>query len=74
MAREFPVVDPDEAAEKVFVRLRTSGKTFIAARDNVLHGMLTVENVSEFLLIQAALNGSPIAPPVDSTFVQREAA
>ena len=61
MTQEFDRIDPDETAENAWIRLRGEGNTsLLVTRDDNLLGMLTNENLAEFLMIQAALqSGAP---------------
>jgi Zn-dependent protease/CBS domain-containing protein len=63
MLLRFPTIGPDEAAEKALLQLRSGeSQTLLAARDGELFGVLTSENVGEYLLIRAALDRQPLAP------------
>ena len=58
MQREFQTADPLEMAEGVFARLQDSNCTSLPVLSNGrLVGILTAENLGEFLMIQAALRG-----------------
>jgi Zn-dependent protease/predicted transcriptional regulator len=58
MQRDFPTAHPDEPLENAFQRLQESrGATMPVLRNGRLVGMLTSENIGEFLMIQAALGG-----------------
>jgi CBS domain-containing protein len=60
MLRHFPVIEPDETAESALLRLRREdGQTILAMRDGELVGLLTSENVSEYLMVQAAMHILP---------------
>lgn len=57
MRREFPVVDPSEMLEIAFLRLQTSDcHTLAVLQGGRLAGLLTMENVGEFMRIQAAIS------------------
>lgn len=59
MDREFQQVSPHEPAEEVLVRLKSSGSHSLpVVRNGQLLGVLTMENVGEYVMIQAALRGS----------------
>lgn len=56
MSRDFMVADPDEPAEAALARLRGCGcQSLPVARGGQLLGLLTLDNVGEFLMIRAAL-------------------
>jgi Zn-dependent protease/CBS domain-containing protein len=58
MQREFEVVDSSEMLEPAFARLqRCQCHTLPVMQGGQLIGLLTAENVGEFLMIQAALAG-----------------
>jgi Zn-dependent protease/predicted transcriptional regulator len=58
MESEFATADPGELAEKAFIRLQHGNwRSMPVMRNGELLGMLTGENVGEFLMIQAALQG-----------------
>jgi len=58
MKREFQVVDPAEMLEGVFARLQECEcRTLPVVRQGRLEGIVTMDNVGEFLAIQAALAG-----------------
>lgn len=56
MQRQFETAEPLELLEHAFARLQHGGcYTMPVLRDDQLVGMLTLENVGEFLMIQSAL-------------------
>jgi Zn-dependent protease/CBS domain-containing protein len=56
MAREFETADPSEPLEPALARLRDSACPALpVVRDGELVGVLTVENVSELLMVRAAV-------------------
>jgi Zn-dependent protease len=58
MQRDFQVAEPGEMLETAFSRLQECKcHTIPVMQDGTLVGILTSENVGEFLMIQAALNG-----------------
>lgn len=58
----FVAVDPSDTAEAAFIRLQNSDcRSMPVLREGKLLGMVTAENVGEFLMIQAALHGEPKA-------------
>jgi predicted transcriptional regulator len=58
MQRKFEVVDASEMLESAFRRLQTCEcHTLPVVRNQRLVGLITMENVGEFLMIQAALGG-----------------
>ena len=59
MRREFEVVDPGEMLEYAFARLKTSDfYTMPVVKNGSLVGLLTLDNVGEFMRIQSAVRGS----------------
>ncbi|MCG3199637.1 MAG: hypothetical protein GHCLOJNM_04161 [bacterium] len=63
MRREFVKVDPGEMLENVFLRLQESQcHTAPAIRNGRIVGLLTLSNLGEFLVFQAALKGGPSRP------------
>ncbi len=65
MDTKFVVAHPSEMAEAAFIRLQHSNcHSMPVLRDGKLLGMVTSENVGEFLMIQAALHGEPQARPI----------
>jgi Zn-dependent protease/predicted transcriptional regulator len=65
MQREFQTADPAEMAETVFARLQACNcHALPVAQNGQLVGILTAENVGEFLMIQSALSrGVPPKSP-----------
>jgi hypothetical protein len=60
MRREFEVVDGAEMLATAFARLQSCNcHTLPVTSRGALVGLLTMENVGEFLLIQSALDRSP---------------
>ncbi|MGH7942241.1 MAG: site-2 protease family protein [Limisphaerales bacterium] len=60
MDTKFVAAHPSEMAEAAFSRLKHSDcRSMPVLRDGKLLGMVTAENVGEFLMIQAALHGEP---------------
>jgi Zn-dependent protease len=58
MRTDFPSVDPGEMLETVFLRLQSREIPCIPVlKGDALVGLLTLENLGEFLMIQAALEG-----------------
>ena len=56
MRRDFQIVDASEMLEGAFTRLQTCGcHTMPVTRHGQLVGLLTSENIGEFLMIQSAL-------------------
>lgn len=63
MEREFEVVDPYEMLESAFTRLQGCNcSTLPVVREGRLVGLITTENVGEFLMVQTALRGKPGSP------------
>jgi CBS domain-containing protein len=62
MDREFQQASPHEPAEEVLARLKSSGSHSLPViRDGQLLGVLTMENVGEYVMVQAALHGTKTA-------------
>ena len=58
MHRDFQIADPGEPVESALARLRTCGcQSLPVVRGRELLGLLTLENVGEYMMIQAALRG-----------------
>jgi Zn-dependent protease/predicted transcriptional regulator len=58
MQRQFETADPAEMLESVFARLQACHcRSLPIVRTGQLVGIVTMENVSEFLMVQAALRG-----------------
>src|SRR3989304_6278605 len=56
MRREFEVADPSEMLEPAFQRLQSREcRALVVTRGGQLVGLVTMDNVGEFLMIQAAL-------------------
>ena len=56
MQREFPVVTPDTAPEQALKGLSSAGtQTIPVLRDRRLVGVLTADNVMEYLLLHGAV-------------------
>lgn len=59
MDREFQQASPDEPADEVLARLRSCGCHSMPVVDNgQLLGVLTMDNVGEYVMVQAALRGA----------------
>ncbi|MCH9650352.1 MAG: site-2 protease family protein [Deltaproteobacteria bacterium] len=60
MRTQFPTASPDDSLEEALRRLQLSGvgATMPVLQESRLVGLLTMENASEFLMIQAALEGT----------------
>ncbi len=57
MRQNFRVVDSSEMLESVFTRLQTSScRTLPVVRSGHLVGLVTLENISEFIMIQSVLD------------------
>jgi Zn-dependent protease/predicted transcriptional regulator len=64
MEKEFVTAHPDEPAEMVFHRLQTSpSRSVLILQNGQLLGIVTAENVGEYLMVQAALHGELRTPP-----------
>jgi signal-transduction protein with cAMP-binding, CBS, and nucleotidyltransferase domain len=56
MHRDVPEVDSHDMVEKALMRLQESGsKTLPVTHDGRLVGLITAENITEFLMIRSAL-------------------
>jgi len=63
MTREFATADPGEMLETAVACLREGRcRTLPVVRGGVLVGMLTMDNVGEFMMIESALRGHPRRP------------
>ena len=72
MQRDFEVVDATEMLESVLPRLQACAcHSMPVMRGGELVGLLTMDNVGEFMLIQSALNASRRAS--QQGIMQREA-
>ena len=59
MRRDFPIADPADSLESVLSRLHESEtRTVPIARNGQLLGLLTLDNLKEYLLIQGAIKAS----------------
>ena len=59
MQSQFETADPNEMLETVFARLNGSGcHSLPLVRNGRLTGIVTMDNVGEFLMVQAALRGA----------------
>lgn len=64
MQRNFPQAEPGEMLETMFARLQECGcHTVPVTHGGRLIGMVTSENIGEFLMIQAALKARAAVPP-----------
>jgi Mg/Co/Ni transporter MgtE len=62
MQREFQVVDSAEMLETAFQRLQACAcHTLPVVRNGELAGLVTMDNVGEFMMIQSALSGKRMA-------------
>lgn len=69
MQREFPVVEAGEMLEALFARLQECQcHTVPVTRRGVLVGLVTSDNIGEFLMLQAAMKGraTGVVPPVSA--------
>jgi Zn-dependent protease/predicted transcriptional regulator len=58
MQRQFETANPNEMLDTVFIRLQACGcHALPLVRNGRLAGILTMDNVGEFLMVQAALRG-----------------
>jgi Zn-dependent protease len=59
MEREFQQASPNEPAEEVLARLKSCGcHSLPVIRDGHLLGVLTMDNVGEYIMVQVALRGT----------------
>jgi Zn-dependent protease/predicted transcriptional regulator len=59
MHRDFQAASPDDPIEEVLARLQTCGcHTMPVVRGGTLLGLLSTENVGEFVMVEAALRGA----------------
>lgn len=64
MQRRFPEADPGDMLETMFARLQECEcHTVPVTRGGALVGLVTSENIGEFLMIQAALKARAATPP-----------
>jgi CBS domain-containing protein len=62
MDTTFETADPNEMLEGVFGRLQTCGcHSLPVVKAGHLVGMLTMENIGEFMMIQSALHGTALS-------------
>jgi Zn-dependent protease/predicted transcriptional regulator len=62
MDRGFQSASPQEPAEEVLARLKSSGShSMPVTRDGQLLGVLTMDNVGEYVMVRAALGTRPMA-------------
>jgi len=60
MHRDFQVAHPDQPVEEVLARLRTCGcQSLPVVRGRELLGVLTLDNIGEYVMVQSALRGEP---------------
>lgn len=63
MERDFQQASPDEPAEEVLARLKACGcHSMPVVQDGRLLGVLTMDNVGEYVMVQAALRGAKTGP------------
>ena len=64
METKFETADPGEMLESVFIRLQTCGcHSMPVVKSGQLVGILTMENIGEFMMIQSALRGAVLTNP-----------
>jgi CBS domain-containing protein len=54
MQRDYPAASPDDAMDRVLHRLSGGATALPVVRGRQLLGLLTMENVQEFLMLRAA--------------------
>ncbi len=73
MVREVPWIEPGASSEHVLARMRAgSDETLLVLQEEHLSGIVTRDNVQEFLLIRAALKGETLHQNL--AVIEREAA
>ncbi len=61
MEKTFETADPSEMLEGVFVRLRDCDcHSLLVVKAGRLVGLLTMENIGEYMMIQSALRGAAL--------------
>lgn len=74
MEKEFSVADPNALAETVFLQPQGAPSRSLPVMQNgQLLGILTSENVGEFLMVQAALHNEPRARQIGARLATRHA-
>ena len=72
--KEFAAVAPDELAETVFARLQSSSSRAMPVMEQgELLGILTTENLGEYLMVQTALHHEPPGRQVRLRMSERHA-
>jgi Zn-dependent protease/predicted transcriptional regulator len=75
MSKEFATVNPNELAETVFTRLQANNSRALPVLENgQLLGILTTENVGEYLMVQTALHNEPSGRRIGLHMTERHAA
>src|SRR5262249_49443910 len=75
MLRDVAPVDANASLEETFQRMQTDELSALpVTMGGRLAGLLTMENIAEFLMIRAALEGAPLQPgqALEETGVARE--
>lgn len=74
MRHTFPAAAPDDLAESVFVRFQTSScRSIPVIQEGYLIGIITAENVGEYLMVQSALHHEPAAHEMGRRLSERHA-
>lgn len=64
MQKDFKTADPAEMLEKVFLRLQNCDcHTLPVIQNDVLVGMITTENIGEYMMIESSLKQATPKPP-----------
>ncbi|HLP77059.1 MAG TPA: site-2 protease family protein [Candidatus Paceibacterota bacterium] len=72
MEKDFSIADPGDLAETNFVKLQATGcRSTPVVEDGHLLGILTCENVGEFLMVRAALHNDHGTGHVGARLVER---
>ena len=58
MDRDFPTASPHDRADDVLTRLKSGTHSIPVIRDGRLLGILTMDNVGEYVMVQTALRGA----------------
>ena len=64
MEQSFRVAEPNEPVQAAIARLHECRcRSLPVVRDGTLHGMLTLDNIGEFVMIRSAIRGSVMTRP-----------
>ena len=74
MEKTLAIAHPDEPVESVFTRLQNTGsRSLPVVSDEHLLGIITSENVAEYLMVQAALHKDVNTTPTAVRLTERHA-